>query len=302
MSIFNSAIINLMPVTPKFLIKRVASRYIAGETLQETIASVQQLNNKGALTTIDLLGEQGKGKEHAEEAAKTYVKILDAIEENKLNSNVSLKPTHMGLNFGVDLCYELIEGIVKHAKKLNNFVRIDMEDSPYTDDTLKMFFDLRKKYDNVGVVVQAYMRRTMADTRDLIKHKSNVRVCKGIYREDYKIAYHDRKIIINNYASIIRELLSNGCYVGIATHCEETVWEAFKVIHELKLKPEQYEFQMLLGVAEELRQIILDGGHRLRVYVPFGTEWYPYSSRRLKENPKIAGYVIKDFLRFDRKR
>ncbi len=296
MDLINKIVSSVVPTMPKYLVMKVASRYIAGQTLNEVITTVKKLNSLGAITTIDLLGEHSDDKQHAIEASETYIEILNTIKKHNLDSNVSLKPTHMGLTNGPEFCIELIEKIVKHAKELGNFVRIDMEDSPFTDDTLDMFYSLKEKYDNVGIVIQSYLRRTLSDASKLAKSRANVRVCKGIYREDHKIAYHNREIIINNFGLILRELLSRGCYVGIATHCEQTVWEALRIIHELKLEPQQYEFQMLLGVAEDLRKIILDAGHRLRVYVPYGEEWYPYSIRRLKENPKISEYVIKDFL------
>jgi len=168
---------------------------------------------------------------------------------------------------------------------------------PTTDDTFKIYHTVHNLYpDNVGVVIQSRLRRTLADTAHLIPVKANLRLCKGIYNEPRQHAWHHRSIIINNYGLILEELLKGGCYVGIATHCEETIWQALRVIHQLKLQPNQFEFQMLLGVEEELRSILINAGYKLRVYVPFGEEWYAYSTRRLKENPQMAGYVMRSFL------
>lgn len=296
MELLNSAVSKVVPSMPKYFVRKVASRYIAGQTLTDVIRTARELNRLGAMTTIDLLGEHSDDKQHAIDASQTYIDILNTIKDNNLDSNVSLKPTHLGLTNGPEFCIELIERIVKHAKELGNFVRIDMEDTPFTDDTLAMFYTLKEEYDNVGIVIQAYLRRTLADAEKLADNSAGVRLCKGIYREDHSIAYHDKNIIIKNFALVLRELLSKGSYVGIATHCEQTVWEALRIIHELKLKRDQYEFQMLLGVTEDLRSILINAGHRLRVYVPYGEEWYPYSMRRLKENPKIGEYIMRDFL------
>ncbi|MDP8229220.1 MAG: proline dehydrogenase family protein [Candidatus Electryoneaceae bacterium] len=294
--LLNKLVIGLMPAVPKVFVGHIASRYIAGETIQDTVKVVRQLNDEGALATIDLLGEHNKNTDAAKASMEIYFDILETIDREKLNANISLKPTQLGLDNGIDFCIDLITKIVERATDLNIFVRIDMEDVPYTDDTLQLHTDLRKRFDNVGVVIQAYLRRTILDIKSLIKSKANLRLCKGIYNESRKVAYKDRTSIINNYSFLLEELLKGDCYVGIATHCEESVWHALKIIHQLGLKREQYEFQMLLGVDEELRRILLDAGHRLRVYVPFGKEWYPYSTRRLKENPRMAGYVMRDFL------
>ncbi|MEJ2543287.1 MAG: proline dehydrogenase family protein, partial [Calditrichaceae bacterium] len=219
---------------------------------------------------------------------------LKTIHDEKLDSNVSVKPTQMGLSIDKELCYNHIKRIVETAKKYNNFVRIDMEDRHYTTDTIEIYIKLKNEFENhVGTVIQAYLRRTFDDINNLIRHKANLRLCKGIYVEPREVAYKEMAIINENYKYNLEKLLSAGCYVGIATHDEILVWHALSLIEKYKLKPEQYEFQMLLGVDAKLRQIIVDAGHRLRVYVPYGQEWYAYSTRRLKENPKMAGYVFK---------
>ncbi len=230
-------------------------------------------------------------------AAEEYKDILREIDREKLDANVSVKPTHMGLLLDEEFCFNNIRAIVQEAVKFNNFVRIDMEDHTATDQTIDMYLRLKKEFDgHVGTVIQSYMRRTMDDINHLIEHKANLRLCKGIYNEPREVAYKDMFSINDNYNYNLRKLLSNGCYTGIATHDEKLVWYALSVIDELKLDKKDYEFQMLLGVDEQLRDIIVAAGHRMRIYVPYGKDWYAYSVRRLKENPRMAGYILKKIL------
>ena len=285
-----------MPIVPKIIVGKVASRYIAGTSLEEAVAEVKRLNASGFAATLDILGEHSETQGNAISAANEYIRILDVVKNEDLDSNISLKPTQLGLKIGQSFCLEQIRAIVQHASELGNFVRIDMEDHTCTDDTLDMFYNLRKDYENVGVVIQAYLRRTIKDIEGLKEMKANIRLCKGIYNEHRTIAIKIRDNIIRNFGFLLEELLTAGCYVGIATHCEETIWHAARIIHRLGLSRDQYEFQMLLGVDPELRKIILDEGHRMRVYVPYGGEWYAYSTRRLKESPHLAGAVFKEFL------
>lgn len=240
-----------------------------------------------------MLGEFVERREEAEAAAKDYQDVLTRIGQDKLDSNIHVKPTHLGLKIDKEFCYQTIRRLAVFAREHSNFVRIDMEDSGCTDDTLDIFFRLREEFDNVGAVLQAYMRRSVADARRLAKVKANVRVCKGIYIEPHDVAYQDKEIVRSNFTRLLEELLGEGCYVGIATHDERLVWEGFRIVDRFGLDASQYEFQMLLGVGAPLRQIIRDAGHRLRVAVPFGPAWYPYSLRRFRENPAVAGYVFK---------
>jgi proline dehydrogenase len=182
---------------------------------------------------------------------------------------------------------------LRRASELNNFVRIDMEDSSCTSETLRIYRELRREFTNVGVVVQAYLRRTLDDVAELGDLRPNYRLCKGVYLEPREISYRDMRVINRNYVTLLERLLRGGSYVGIATHDELMVWEAFRLIRELRLPSNAYEFQMLLGVDEQLRDIIHAAGHNLRVYIPFGRDWYAYSVRRLRENPRLAGYVFK---------
>ncbi len=210
---------------------------------------------------------------------------------------ISLKPTQLGLLISKNLCYSNIKTIVQEAQKFGNFVRIDMEDSDCTSDTIEIYERLRQEFENVGVVIQAYLRRSLEDVNQLCQTPANLRICKGIYIEPRDIAYKDGEIVNNNFAWLVETALAQKSYVGIATHDEKVVWHALRIIDSLGLKREEYEFQMLLGVDEQLRDILVDAGHRLRVYVPYGKQWYAYVVRRLKENPKIASYVLKALFR-----
>src|SRR5215204_2714876 len=248
MGILDKAIANSVAVIPRPVVRRISRRYIAGDTLEEAVETVRDLNEQGCVVTIDLLGESTESKADAAAKLRDYKKAVDALEEHNLESGISVKLTGLGLTLGEGLCRTNLEEIVTYAAENGRFVRVDMEDSPYTGVTLDMVIGLHGRFDTV--------------------------------RENYRL--------------LLEELLRGGSYVGIATHDEFLVWHALRLIHQLEVPKDRYEFQMLLGVDEELRGILVEAGHKLRVYVPFGEDWYEYSSRRLKENPKIAGYVAKD--------
>jgi len=294
MSLMDKMVVWSLPFVPKPIVGFFSRNYIAGSTLDDAIRVVRDLNKLGIMATLDLLGEEVSELEEAEKAAAFYRTILERIDTEKLDANVSVKPTQMGLKVDPEACYRNIKSIIEQAKGFNNFVRIDMEDHTVTTDTIEMFLRLKKEFEgHVGTVLQSYLRRTSADVRRMVEHKANIRLCKGIYNEPRAVAYKQMPIINENFKYGLEKLLEGGCYVGIATHDEILVWHGIKTVEELGLKKDQYEFQMLLGVDEKLRDIIVKAGHRLRVYVPFGKDWYPYSTRRLKENPKMAGYVFK---------
>ena len=297
MSFLDTVVAASLPLVPKPIVRIVASPYIAGETLTDQIRVIEALNRDGFMVASGILGEFVTRREESQAAVRDYIDVLDAVQEKKLDSNVHIKPTHLGLQLDKEFCYHNVSAILTRARDHGNFVRLDMEDSPCIDDTLDLYFRLREHFDNVGCVIQARIRRSLSDVRRLARAKANVRLCKGVYIEPREIAYLDRKIIQDNYAMLLDELLSAGCYVGIATHDEQLVWEAYRIIDRLALKPERYEFQMLHGVEPQLRRIVRDAGHRLRVAVPFGPSWYPYSIRRLRKNPAIAGYVLKAMFR-----
>jgi len=296
-TLLDRAIARTLPLVPKGIVRRVANRYIAGETVDEALAVVAGLNERGILATLDILGEHIHNLDQARRAAAGYVGLLDEIARRKLDANTSIKLTQLGLKVDPSICFDLTSQLVGHANELKNFVRIDMEDSSCTTETLQIYRQLRRDHSNVGVVIQAYLRRTVNDVCALEDLRPNYRLCKGVYVEPREISYRDMRVINRNYAYILEKLLRNGSYVGIATHDELMVWEAFRIIRDLRLPPTAYEFQMLLGVDEQLRDIIRAAGHHLRVYIPFGRDWYAYSVRRLRENPRLAGYVFKAMLK-----
>jgi proline dehydrogenase len=295
---FNNLIAKILPYFPKPFVGIFARQYIAGETLDDAVREVKNLNAQGICATIDLLGEEKKVKEDALKAVEIYKQVLKVIDQEKLDANISVKPTHMGLKLDKEFCYDNIKALLEEAKKINSFVRMDMEDSSCTDDTIDIYLRLKKDYSNVGTVFQSYMRRVVDDVNKVIPHNANLRLCKGAYYwEKREVVYKDGEIVNDTFRYIMEKLLSNGCYVGIATHDEKLVWEGIKLVDKLKLKKDDYEFQMLLGVDPQLRRIIVEDGHRLRVYVPFGKEWFAYSIRRLKENPKMVNYIMKNTFR-----
>jgi proline dehydrogenase len=291
-SLLDRAAVTLLPAVPKPVVRHLSSRYIAGSELEDARRVVAELNAAGKLTTVDVLGEEITSAEEAAAITQAYVDVLDAIDEDGLDANVSVKLTGLGLNLDPALARENLLAIAARGR----FVRIDMEDSSTTDATLGLYRALLAEgYGNLGVVLQAALRRTVDDARALAG--ANVRLCKGIYIEPPELAYRDFDAIRGSYVRTLDALLDGGCYVGIATHDEWLVDEGMRMVRERNLDPGAYEFQMLLGVRPELGDRIVAGGHRLRIYVPFGRQWYEYSLRRLQENPKIAGYVAGDLAR-----
>jgi proline dehydrogenase len=294
-SLVDSAIVRLLPAVPKPVVRRISSHYIAGEELDDALRVVLQLNHEGKLATVDVLGEEITEPEEAQAIAAAYRKAFEAIERGRLDSNVSIKPTALGLKLGYELFRENLTDVVEHAASRGNFVRIDMEDSSTTDDTLRLYQELRAAgHDNVGVVLQARLKRTLADIAELADLKPNVRLCKGIYLEPPELAYRDFDSIRASFVHALEALLEAGCYVGIATHDEWLLEQGQRLVSTRGLGREDYEFQMLLGVRPALGDELVRGGHRLRIYTPFGRHWYAYSLRRLQENPKIAGYIAAD--------
>jgi proline dehydrogenase len=295
MSLVDSAIVRFLPVVPRPLVRRISSRYIAGEDLDDALRVVRRLNDEGKMATIDVLGEEVSRPDEARAIAAAYRDAIDAFERARLDSNVSVKLTGLGLKLDYDLCRENLEGVVRHAAEHGNFVRIDMEDASTTDDTLRLYRELRESgHENVGIVLQARLKRTPADLAELAELRPNVRLCKGIYLERAEIAYRDFDSIRAAFVQSLEELLELGCYVGIATHDEWLVEQGQRLVAARGLGREEYEFQMLLGVRPVLGDELVHAGHRLRIYTPFGRHWYAYSLRRLQENPKIAGYIAAD--------
>lgn len=293
MRALNKAIVKFTNLLPENIVYIFAKKYIAGKTLAECVNVVKDLNSKGIMATIDALGEDVTNKEEAIAAKEECLKILDAISENNLNSNLSLKPSQMGIKIDFNLALDHIAEICERAKKYSNFVRIDMEDSSLTDPTIELYKELRKKYDNVGIVVQAYLKRTLNDVVSLRSLNPNFRLCKGIYIEPESVAYQSKKKVRQNFVEILETMLKNGNYVGIATHDDYLIAESYRLIKELNIPKDKYEFQMLYGVKEKLRDKINKDGHRIRIYCPYGEKWHKYSMRRLQENPNIAWHITK---------
>ncbi|MDF1612425.1 proline dehydrogenase family protein [Stygiobacter electus] len=299
MNPINSTIVNFVKILPKPAVYIFAKKYIAGEKLEDGVRVVKELNSKGILATMDVLGEAVTTKKESVDAKNECLLVLETIQKNNLNSNLSLKPTQLGLAIDEEFCYNQMVEIVERAKSYNNFVRIDMEDSPFTDATINLFKRLKEKYDNVGIVVQAYLKRTLDDVKKLNKLGTNYRLCKGIYIEPEEISYKDYQKVRDNYLDILRQMFTDGNYVGIATHDDYLVENAYKMIKEMNIPKDKFEFQMLYGVKENLRDRINADGYKIRIYVPFGEHWYKYSIRRLQENPNIAWYITKSIFSFN---
>ena len=275
--------------------RRISERYIAGTELDDALRVVRDLNAQGKMATIDVLGEEIGNPDEARAIAAAYRDTFRAIELGRLDSNVSVKLTALGLKLDYELCRANLEHVVRHAAERGNFVRIDMEDSSTTDDTLRLYRELRAAgLENVGVVLQARLKRTVDDVRALAELRPNVRICKGIYLEPPDIAYREFEAVQASFVQALEELWDAECYVGVATHDEWLIEQARRRVVERELGREEYEFQMLLGVRPALGDELVRQGHRLRIYTPYGRQWYAYSLRRLQENPKIAGYIAAD--------
>jgi proline dehydrogenase len=276
-------------------VQKLSERYIAGPELKDARETVRRLNAEGKTATIDVLGEEITTEEEAAAIVRAYQDVFADIERCGLESGVSVKLTGLGLKLDYDLCRDNLRTVVQDAASRGNFVRIDMEDSSTTDDTLRLYRELRDEgHDNVGVVLQAMLRRTLSDVTALAELKPSVRLCKGIYLEPPDVAYQDYEAVRASYVRALEALLDAGCYVGIATHDEWLLGEARRLVAERGLEREDYEFQMLLGVQRQRGDELVAEGHKLRIYVPFGRQWYAYSLRRLQENPRIAGYIAAD--------
>ena len=295
MKLINNLIIQILPFLPKFLVKIVASPYIAGITDEEMLQNVEKLNRKGFKVAIDILGEHVKTENEAEEITKRYSRIYDEINKRNLLANISIKLTHIGQDLGLDIVRNNLSKLVEAAKKNNNFLRLDMENVPYTSETIQLYKEMFNNYNQIGIVIQAYLHRSIDDIKALSNDKFNVRICKGIYVEDPHLVLNDYNDIRENYISLVKESLNNGSYVGIATHDEFLIDSLYSWILENNISKDRYEFQVLHGVPMQKKlKKLMEDGNIVRVYLPYGDNWYDYSVRRLKENPKMAGYIIKN--------
>lgn len=293
MNILNKVLVPAIQVLPKGVVKIFANKYIAGDKISDAVTTVKALNQKKLMATVDVLGESISERSEALKSRDENIEALEAIYSNKLDCNLSIKLTMLGLNIDYGFCLENVTDILEKAKNVDRFVRIDMEDSSVTESTIRIFEDCRKKFDKVGIVIQAYLRRSEKDIIRLSENGANFRICKGIYIEPEELAFKDGDEIRRNFLKILRIALERKSYVGIATHDEYLIKESVKIVKEMGLGKDEYEFQMLLGVQENLREGAVEKGHRMRIYVPFGKRWYEYSIRRFKENPNIAGQVMK---------
>jgi proline dehydrogenase len=279
--------------------RKIVLRFVAGETLEQAVAAIRTLNDKGIMATFDHLGENITTDKEAIASAKAYLDILDAIERTGINSNVSLKLTQMGLDVDEQLCFENVSRICERSKQLNNFVRIDMESSAYTDRTLNVFRRLwhESGYRNVGVVLQAYLYRTENDIREMNRLGARVRLCKGAYNEPEEVAFPKKADVDRNYAKLAALLMREGTYPGLATHDTRLIAFAKGYAAKHSIAPDKFEFQMLYGVRRELQSELVQQGYNMRVYVPYGQEWYPYFMRRLAERPANVVFIAGNFLK-----
>ena len=295
MKLINNLIIQIIPFLPKFFVKIVASPYIAGITDEEMLENVKKLNDKGFKVAIDILGEHVKTKDEATAVTNRYANLYNEITNRKLQANISIKLTHIGQDLGQNFVQNNLFKLVEAAKNNNNFLRLDMENTPYTDQTIKLYEIMKEKYDKIGIVIQSYLKRSMSDIERLADKNFNVRICKGIYVEDEKLVFNDYSLIRESFIELVKKCLERGTYVGIATHDEYLIDNIYSWIIANDISKNKYEFQVLHGVPmqKKLKKLINEG-NTVRVYLPYGDNWYDYSVRRLKENPKMAGYIIKN--------
>jgi proline dehydrogenase len=294
--LFDRAVVRILPLVPRAVVRRVSAPYIAGPTLEDARRTVAALAREGKLATIDVLGEVVRAPDEARAIAAAYHEALAMLDEGGHEPNVSVKLTALGLTLDRGLCRELTETVVRDATERSGFVRIDMEDSSCTDDTLALYRGLREAgLDRVGIVLQSVLRRTLGDVADLADLVPNVRICKGIYVEPPAVAFRDPAVVRRCFVSVLEALLAAGAYAAIATHDEELLAASLARVEGLPATG--YELQMLLGVREARATELVAAGHRLRVYVPYGSRWYEYSLRRLQENPAVAGHVAGDIVR-----
>ena len=296
MNLLNSFIVSTVPYLPKWFAKPFAKPYVAGETTEEALKNVEKLNQNGFKATLDILGEHVLSSSFAKNIANQYCSLYQRINDEKLNCTISVKPSHIGLNISYSEALENIKLISKKAKDLDNFLRIDMENSDLTNQTFKLLNECKNITKNIGVAMQAYLFRSLDDVRALADSDFNARICKGIYKEDSSVAFSSRSDIKNNFMLMAKSMAKKGSFAGYATHDQELIDELLTWIQTEKIPSEQFEFQTLYGVPMNGRlEDLINEGYAVRIYVPFGPDWFDYSIRRLKENPKIAKYVIKNF-------
>ncbi len=277
--------------------RRVVNRFVSGEELEDGLNAVRKVNSEGAIATLDHLGEEVSEPGEAEAATEVYLNALDHIKDNSVDTNVSVKPTQVGLKIDKGLCEENFAKIIERANKYDNFVRMDMEGSDCTQDTLEVFERLRKKYDNVGIVIQSYLYRSEKDVDEVLKLGGRIRLCKGAYKEPKEIAFPKIEQVDESFMKLTQKMLLSSIYHGIATHDEKLIEKTKKFAQKNSIPKESFEFQLLYGIRTELRHKLVKEGYNVRVYIPFGREWYPYFMRRLAERPANLFFFLKNFFR-----
>jgi proline dehydrogenase len=277
--------------------RKTARRFVAGENIGEAVPALLELNRRGFFATLDYLGEMVNTREEAEHACNEYLSALDEIKKSKANSNVSLKLTQFGLGMDENLCLENVEKVVIRAAELSNFVRIDMENSPYTDATLRILTNLRKKYENVGIVIQAYLFRSEKDIQNLIAMNTRVRLCKGAYKEPPDISFAKKEDTDSNFIKLMKILVKSGIYHGIATHDPNMIEATKQFVKQEAIGTDKFEFQMLYGIRRDLQDQLIREGYGVRIYVPYGAEWYSYLMRRMAERPANLMFVLRNLVR-----
>ena len=298
MKLINTFIYTILKFSPKRIVKIFSKRYVAGFSFKETLDICKNLNNEGFALTLDMLGEHTKTKQESDFITNQYKKLLITINEERINANISIKPSHIGHDLSLDFFEKNLLILIKKAQEFSNFIRIDMESSQLTDDTIYIYKKLSKEYPNFGIVLQSYLFRTYDDIKSLDKSNLNFRLCKGIYRESADIAYQNKQKINESYLAILDYAISNQIYVGIATHDEALLKESYKIIKKHSADRKNFEFQGLYGVPlQKWYKKHFENDYKVRIYVPFGINWYEYSLRRIKENPSIAKYVIKNLFK-----
>ncbi len=298
MSLFNSIVTSALPILPKWFAKPFARPYVAGQTEDDAITHIRTLNEKGFSATVDILGEHVLTKEEARDITAQYCHLYDRILNESLDCNISMKPTHVGLNISLAEAMSNITTILKKAQEHKNFLRIDMENSPFTDQTIEIYHHCKTIYNNVGVVIQSYLHRSIDDILFLANDQFNSRICKGIYKESEYIAYQNREKIQDNFLTLAKTMATRNAYSAFATHDQDLIDRLLDWIITDKVPKDLFEFQVLYGVPMNGRlEALLGAGYKVRVYVPYGPNWFDYSVRRLKENPKIISYVLKNFFR-----
>ena len=293
----NKMILILIPMMPKFFVKIFANKYVAGIKTSQALKIVKRINNKGLSCTLDILGEHTTNSKESNAITNKYIDILDRITINNLDCNISIKPSHIGSDISNKNFNQNIEKLIIKADNKNNFIRIDMEDSKLTDLTIKTYKKYNNYKDSFGIVLQAYLLRTKHDLISLGEN-SNIRLCKGIYNEDKSIAIKDSKLINKNYIQLLKVAFDKNIYVGIATHDEKLINDILKIIKDNKIDKNKFEFQMLYGVPmNKTIDDLLKNNYKVRIYIPYGRNWYDYSIRRIKENPNISKYIIQNLFK-----